>query len=518
MRRILFLIFALVLLASLPAQAEVVEIINRFGGIRILSDPGTGFKVGAEGLDRPVHQGDIRIRREPGRIFVICEPSDKARINLIVRVTYEVPIAAQTVNGPIELNGYFPDASITTETGGLHLSSPWAAVTFNMVSEQAPDSVVFPKNWPHRVDSKSSRQLNWTVYDELPENRMTYGSMRVKAVRPSKLELINIPIPENAPVKMHWQAPEIVDEILASIKPVKTSATTAAKSSGDGEFVFRSDVRVVNLQLSVRDESGQPVKGLTAADFEVLEDGVPQTLTAVSRDEIPFNLAILLDLSGSTRNSRKPMETATKRFVELARPQDKVALYALAQSSFRVLSPLSQDRARLLRIVEDIPRIEGGSPVYDVIVLAYAEELQKHPGEKNVIIVVSDGMDNQIAKRGTGSETSFKKLLQAAGAFDTLLYPVLLDPYPYNPPSPLEKKATEQMTELTRASGGRVFNVSSVQDLESAYPLVAEELSNVQSVAYSPKNQNFNGAWRKVEVRVKRRGVTVVTRPGYFAR
>jgi VWFA-related protein len=518
MRRIWFVPFALAIGICQSASAEVVEIINRFGGITIRSDPSSGFKVGAESIGRAIRPDDVRIRREPGRIFVICDPADKIGINLVVRVTYMVPVAAQTVDGAIELDGFFPNATITTQTGNLRLKVPWNATEFQMDSEMAPDSFVFPKGFKFPITSSASRQPLWSATDNLPDLRVTYGMVRVKAFRPKKVELLSIPIPADSPVKMHWQAPDIVDEILASSKTVQAKSVTASPSSAaPGESIFRSDVRIVNLQLSIRDANGNPMSGLTAADFEVFENGVRQDLSAVSRDEVPFNLVILLDLSGSTRNSRGAMKAAALKFAGMARPKDKVAIYALVNSEFQVLSRLTQDRARLERIIEELPRVEGGSPVYDSIVLAYAEELRQHAGEKNAMIVVSDGIDNQISRQKAASETPFNKLRQAIAGFDTFLYPVFLNPYKYDPPR-MVQKAKEQMLALAKATGGRLFEAASAGDLEPAYPLVAEELGNVQSLAYSPKNQNFNGAWRKVEVRVKKPGATVGTRPGYYAR
>jgi Ca-activated chloride channel family protein len=74
------------------------------------------------------------------------------------------------------------------------------------------------------------------------------------------------------------------------------------------------------------------------------------------------------------------------------------------------------------------------------------------------------------------------------------------------------------MQELADASGGRLFPAESIDDLEPVFPLIEAELRSVYSVAYYPKNQNFDGAWRQVEVKIKRPGLKVRARPGYYAR
>jgi len=235
-------------------------------------------------------------------------------------------------------------------------------------------------------------------------------------------------------------------------------------------------------------------------------------------EEVPFNLALLLDLSGSTRRDRPAMKEAARRFIEIARPHDRVAAYALANNLFHVVSPLTDDRRRLLALIDAIPEVSGGTPLYDIIVLSYAQEFRHRSAERNALIVISDGLDSPLHGVGAASKVSFRKLRQAAAAINVLIYPIFLDPYTVVPPPTWARQAREQMQALASATGGRLFSAQSIRDLDPVYPLVAEELRSVYSVAYYPRNQNFSGAWRRIEVRVKRPGATVRTRSGYYAR
>ena len=254
------------------------------------------------------------------------------------------------------------------------------------------------------------------------------------------------------------------------------------------------------------------------ADFEVTEDGVPQRLALASSGEAPFNLALLFDLSGSTRREREAMKEAARRFIGIARPRDRVAIYALAGNMFYVVSPLTGDRERLRRLIDLIPEVSGGTPLYDAIALAYAQEFPRRGGERNALIILSDGIDNQVHGLGVPSEVPFKKLLRAAARMDVLIYPVFLDPFTRVPPPEWARKARRNMQALAGVTGGRLFAAQSAHDLDPVYPQVAAELRSVYTLAYYPRNQDFDGAWRRVEVRVKRPGARVRARTGYFAR
>src|SRR5690606_25088694 len=120
------------------------------------------------------------------------------------------------------------------------------------------------------------------------------------------------------------------------------------------------------------------------------------------------------------------IRTAARRFVEMARPGDRVAIYALSQGMFQVVSPLSSDREALLAAVDHLPAMAGASPIYDIITLAYAQELRQLPNERNALIVISDGLDNQITDNEGPSSVRFKDLQRAAEEMHAIIYPVFL--------------------------------------------------------------------------------------------
>ncbi len=305
-----------------------------------------------------------------------------------------------------------------------------------------------------------------------------------------------------------------VVEALIGGRPAPSPAPPSRRATvpADGLPVFVSEVRLVSLAVSVTDARGLPFPGLRRDEFVVLENGAAQTIAAASAGEIPFNLAILLDLSGSTIRDRETMREAARRFIGVARAQDRVALYAIAEDEFRVLAPLTTDRRRLLEVADRIPDLKGSTPLYASIALAWNEELAARPTERNAIITISDGLDDSL--EGRPGPVAFSRLRRAARAMPAALYPVHLDSRNIH----YGERAFGQMRALAAETGGRVFVAQSLEDLEPVYEQLVRELRSVYTLAYYPKDQNFDGRWRKIEVRVKHAGLRVRTRQGYFAR
>lgn len=353
-----------------------------------------------------------------------------------------------------------------------------------------------------------------------------------------------MPVPEEAPVRFPWQAPEVIEAILRGGPPPQAQKGPAAATSSDTanavdreQFVFRSDVRMVNLTVSVTEPDGQPTLDLLSDEFEIAEDGVPQKIAAFSSEEAPFNLVLLLDLSDSTFVERSAMKESARRFIGSARPSDRVAVYALANNRLVVVSSLTSNHARPLELLEQIPGVGGGSPLYDAIVLAYERELHRRPGERNALLVITDGLDNGLRpprferqtplnervllslSQGMPSQTSFADLKRAIARMEALLYVVFLEDAAQGArlPSEFAIQARKNLKELAEISAGRLFTAKSVLDWDPVYE-VANELRSLYSVAYYPTNQNFDGGFRKVIVRVRDAAAVVRAREGYYAK
>ena len=560
---------------SLPAgDADIVLVHNPVGGITIRVVAEDAVRVGGSSRVRTVVPGDVLIRQEKGLMIVECRPADGAAVDLDISLPYGVEIEARTKDGFLSLEGLISRAALETGTGRVELAVPWSATELELTAQQAPAEFRGPEG-PELAPRMRGRK--WKIVHHFPATQIHYGKIVVSARAPAAVVLSDVPIPDDAHVKLPWQAEAVLKEILierdecVELRTGLPAATLLDEPLGEagllteagpgavipeiGEAIFRSEVRMVNLMVSVTDRKGHPPLGLGSGDFEVIEEGVRQQIASVASEEAPFNLAILLDWSGSTRKDRIAMRVAAQRFVELARPQDKVAVYALTTDLFRVISPLTGDKELVKSRLRQLPSSQGASPIYDAIVLAYDYELRKRPGERNALIILSDGVDNQLRRTGFSSgigygssrqegmpsKVDFEDLRQAAAVMDTLIYPIFLKPtnvfFGASMPSPTgyrgapkqtvlggsgparwERMAHDRLEKLARQSGGKLFEAKSIRDLKPIFPQVTEELRSVYSVAYYPANQRFDGAWRNVVVKVKRPNAVVRTRPGFVAR
>ncbi|MEX2302548.1 MAG: VWA domain-containing protein [Bryobacterales bacterium] len=535
-----YLLAGVCLLASClcpSVSAVTVEVHNPQGGVHVKIDPSPRLRVEGLGANRPAGRDDIKTTRMGERIIVRCEPADGEPIDLEVQVPLGFLLEVTTKSGEIWIEGMVRRANIETETGSVRLNVPWRATRVRLDSDQKPKDVVTPRGLKFStgmVNFDANRKV-WRLRDDLGDRSLIYGELRIRAQAAGKVTLEDFAIPNDWPLKMPWQAADVLEDILrgrpaiatesapdASAAPVAASDPPALPVEpvlpGEEEAaLFRSDVRMVSLTVTATDKSGRPLTGLKPDDFRVVEDGAAQKVTFAGSDDVPFNLAILLDLSGSTRPDREAMRSAAAQFVKLLGPQDKLAIYALAGGMFHVVSELTADRERLIETIARLPSVSGASPLYDTMVLAYAEELRQRPGERNGLIVISDGIDNQLSRQEAPSKINFKSLVKAAGEMDALIYPIfLLSGERFG--RGWSARARERMERLADASGGRLFPAASIDDLEPVFPELAQELRSVYSVAYYPENQQFDGNWRKVTVEVDRPGVVIRARLGYFAR
>lgn len=308
-------------------------------------------------------------------------------------------------------------------------------------------------------------------------------------------------------------------------------------ASVEEEEAIRLEAPLVNLLLSVTDAEGKVLSGLTAADFTVWEDGVPQQIRHFAVETSPFNLVLLVDVSGSTRGQWEAIRGAALRFLEVMRPEDRIALLLFARD-VEVVAPLTPDRDQVRRALEYIVPPLGSTALYDAVGYALAEVLGPVRGQRNALVVLTDGRDSSFAYQGTplwndplrrpGSFLRFQDLILGVLQSDALIYPIMFE-NEAELAATLHESGREQVRAATRVaeehlrqladlSGGRFYRVRDVSQLEGVYEQIAADLRTIYSLAYTPARAERDGSWRRIEVRVARAGARVRTRPGYFAR
>ena len=521
---------------SVPEPVLRVE--NPVGGIRIAIVDTDRVRVRRTSRSRPVRPLDTKTTRLGRKTRIRAQPSDGAAIDLEIDLPYGHRIEAETVDGPISLTGLVRRARLQTAIGRVELEVPWRGVRLEAVSNRRPLHLSIPDRLRSSLRSPPNEIAGsvWTLQDVRNPRSKLYGSIRLEATHPDALVLREADVAADSPIQMHWQAKDALGDMLRRRyrmrleRPGGESAPPGrAENAPNGSMVrFNSDVRLVQLSATVIDRSGRPVPGLDSDDFRILEDEVEQSIRIVRDTEAEFNLVLLLDCSTSTLVDREAVLEAARRFVLTARPGDRVAIHVLSDAYVHVVSRLTDDRDALLDTIERIPRLSGGTPLYDAITLAYAHELAGRRWERNALIVISDGMDNEFLprwSRSVPSEVPFNELLRAAAEINSAIYPIFLEPE--EPGIRTERRWREQqeraarrararLGELAEVTGGRLFAANSIRDLDDVYGQVAEELRSVYTLGYYPANQDFDGAWRRVRVKLPDVDARVRTRPGYY--
>jgi VWFA-related protein len=294
----------------------------------------------------------------------------------------------------------------------------------------------------------------------------------------------------------------------------------------DEDDVVRVDTELVTVNMSVIDRNtNRGLAGLTQREFTVYEDGVQQQIAHFDSASAPFNLVLLIDLSGSTQEVVKLIREAALHFVNAARAGDRIGIITFGSAS-TIVSPLTSDREALRRRINDIDKNQGSTKLYDALNFAVDEVLKdSKDSRRNAIVVMSDGLDSTLPNvTGDGSALDYNQLLGRVREFDGVLYTLWLETETeYSSLSELDVQpetfdlAHDRMQELAEAGGGIFYEVLSLEDLAGAYERVVADLGTVYSIGYRPTNKQRDGKWRAIRVTLARAGAVARGKRGYYA-
>jgi VWFA-related protein len=296
--------------------------------------------------------------------------------------------------------------------------------------------------------------------------------------------------------------------------------------TGEPIETIRVDSDLVDLKVSVvRLNPNDPITALQQKDFLVLEDGEPQDIVFFAGEDAPFDLVLLLDLSGSSSDKIKLIRNSAKRFVESTRPMDRVAIVTFTDIP-EIVSHLTWDRGLLKDAIEHIQKPLGGTNFWDSLLYAMTTVVFTQKSQRrSAIVVMTDGVDNALPEvYGEGSRTTFAELRGRVSRSDTLVFPIYLDTEAEavkrnRVPREAYTLARSQLAQLAVASGTRMYRANKLKDLDLVYDQVIRDLSMVYSVGYKPSNTVRNGKWRSVGVQlIGRPDLTATTKRGYFAK
>lgn len=289
---------------------------------------------------------------------------------------------------------------------------------------------------------------------------------------------------------------------------VAVATCVAAAATTDAQR-FRGGVDLVSLTVTVM-EGTRYITDLEETEFEVFEDGVKQPLTFFTRLQQPIALSVLLDTSASMEGKLGTAQEAAVGFARRLRKNDAMEVIEF-DSQVNIVQPFTSDVAALVKAIQSTT-VNGSTSLYNAIYIALknlkrirakaADEIRRE-----AIVVLSDGDD-------TSSLIEYEEVLDLAKRSETAIYAVGLRQG--NEGRREFKEAEFVLRQLSQETGGRAFFPTSPTELPRIYEQIADELSSQYALAYASKNQQRNGAWRRITVRVARTGLTARTRQGYF--
>lgn len=276
---------------------------------------------------------------------------------------------------------------------------------------------------------------------------------------------------------------------------------------------FRTGVDLVHFSVVVTDRQGAPIAGLTADDFEVVEEGKSQRITYFAEgdpldrpDVLPLHLGLALDTSGSMELDIHDVRTAVVKFLNATEAAEDVTLVDF-DTQVRVSRYAATEYPRLIERIR-MRKPEGWTALYDALGV-YLGGASSQTGQK-ILLVYTDGGD-------TRSSLTYTELLDLLKASDVTLYVI---GYLERQSSSARNDQRMRLQRIAAATGGQAFFPTSLKELDKVYQGIQREIAARYSLGYVSTDTRADGAWRKVEIRLKRpdlRGARLRTRDGYFA-
>ena len=464
-------------------------------------------------------------------------PVGAQKINLELRIPARAHAAIVTGAGSVEVRGAPAALLIQTISGEIRVELPnntgadiVAESRTGNISSSFSSVVVNQTSRPQLQGRLGRGGKGVRLYSQAGNITIAPGGAETSRVvtttqsSPTPAERRETNVPGEMPTPA--QRPALIGpgkETPAAGTPAPTSSGAEEISEGD---VIRVDTELVSVNVSVVDRgTNRGVNDLTKDNFRLYEDNVAQQIAHFESASAPFNLVLLIDLSGSTAKVVELIKGAAMHFVEAARPFDRIAVITFAGSQV-VVSPLTNDHAALRQRINAIEKPDGSTKLYDSLAFAMDEVVREaKDSRRNAIVVMSDGLDSVMPNvTGEGSTLSYEELTRRVREFDGVVYSIWVKTQSYVPLSihDIQQEtfddAHDDMKELAENGGGAFYECKALEDLAGAYERVVADLGTVYTLSYRPTNKVRDGSWRTIRVNVDRPSAVARGKRGYYAK
>jgi Ca-activated chloride channel homolog len=257
--------------------------------------------------------------------------------------------------------------------------------------------------------------------------------------------------------------------------------------------LFRSEVAVVLVNVTVTDPMSRLVTGLEKEHFRVFEDKEEQTIVHFGAEDAPISLGVIFDTSGSMGPKLMKSRQAVTQFFKTANPEDEFFLI-----QFNDRPQVVVEFTRRLEEIQNrltFTQSKGRTALLDAIYLGL-NEMKQAKNPKKALLIISDGGDN--SSRYT--ERDIKNLVKEA---DVQIYAIgIFEPMSNRGRTPEELSGPTLLGEVAEQTGGRAFPVENLNELPDIAAKIGIELRNQYVLGYTPSNQSKDGKWRRIQVRL----------------
>jgi Ca-activated chloride channel homolog len=520
--------------SSASSPAEII-VHNTNGRVTIVAgdEARKGVALKAESPGAAVSAADVQTKADGGRVTVeVRHRAEHDRIDLTLEVPQHARVRVETNGGAVDVSGPLSDAVVVTNTGTIRADVPTDALTYSfrwMASRPRYFSeIALAKVREHaggrfeisgrmgdkraaketrvRLDLQTERGLVLFGVDpamvpsDLRERPLTEAARAI--IRSGNEDLIDA---------IRKVAPRYVGEYAATLPPRNIAPKLGTFHAPDAVAVAATGTpHVMRLHASVTDTNGRAIHDLKAEDFLVYENGQQRPVTDVEQTRAPFNIVLLLDVSGSVEERLDFIRKAALDFLKTVSPQDRIAIISF-RDDIQLVSDFTTDRNLLNERVKMIDA-GGATALYDALAYTLVETLKPLRGERTAVVILSDGDDNR-------SFVPFPSVLEAVVESGALIYPLYVpsgltptdaapDPAATLDPTrarylTLTSRAEEDARKLAAVSGGVYYPITRLDELQRAYDDVVAQLRTAYTITYDSAAADATAA-RHVRVRLAR--------------
>jgi VWFA-related protein len=552
-----------------------VEIVNFYGRVKVEAKAENEEKVLLTAESKQaLTEKDFEIKASDGKIKITVSPNnEKTRADLIVSVPERIRLKIETEEGEVAIDGNLESAEVLTDTGTISTNIPLENLKYEfwwtqsrprflsdveiekvreksagrfVISGKLFDAEALAKKEAEAKEKAESEKSDETTNGENkdPKNQKSKNkdqksidnSIALKFSTARGIVLLNVspaevssdlrerPLTEAAKAvirsgdsllmeAIRRTSPKYFGDYLKTLPPRRTSPNLTDKPR-DGNA---STARIKRVVARVMDVDNRAVGGLEKKDFVLTEKGIEREILSVEPVTAPFNLVLLLDVSGSIENYVNFIRKAARNFLNTMRPEDKIAI-VIFNEDVKQIATFTTDRGQLSESLDTFDA-GGGTAYYDAIAYSLAETLKPFKGERTAVVILSDGDDNR-------SFLPFDSLLGSIQESGALIYPLYVpsalvaaaaNRNPNDSADPLRtrymgltSKAEGEGARLAKVSGGVYYPIRRLDDLQKAYEDIVVQLRTAYNITFrSDSTETGDSASPRLRVKVKRDGAFV---------